>query len=37
MTTETAPPSDFEKRFRELQDQWDMLQRQLKEINRAPE
>jgi ubiquinol-cytochrome c reductase cytochrome b subunit len=33
----TAPPaSDFEKRFRELEQEWNELQRQLRELRRAP-
>jgi mono/diheme cytochrome c family protein len=32
----TAPAGDFDKRFRELQDQWDELQRQLRELSKPP-
>jgi ubiquinol-cytochrome c reductase cytochrome b subunit len=31
-----AADTDFEKRFRELQDQWNELQRQLQELNKPP-
>ena len=31
-----APASDFEKRFRELEDQWEELQRQMRELSSAP-
>jgi len=31
-TTPEAPANDFEKRFRELQDQWNELERQLKKM-----
>jgi mono/diheme cytochrome c family protein len=31
-----APADDFEKRFRELQDQWNELERQLKELSKPP-
>jgi ubiquinol-cytochrome c reductase cytochrome b subunit len=31
-----APADDFEKRFRELQDQWNELDRQLKELSKPP-
>jgi mono/diheme cytochrome c family protein len=31
-----APSGDFEKRFRELQDQWDELDRQMKELSKPP-
>jgi quinol-cytochrome oxidoreductase complex cytochrome b subunit/mono/diheme cytochrome c family protein len=34
-TTEAAP-SDFEKRFREVQDQWYELQRQFQELSKPP-
>jgi len=32
----TPADTDFEKRFRELQDQWNELQRQLQEMNKPP-
>jgi quinol-cytochrome oxidoreductase complex cytochrome b subunit/cytochrome c len=31
-----APSGDFEKRFRELQEQWDELERRLKELSKKP-
>ena len=31
-----APVGDFEQRFRELQDLWNELQRQLKELSKPP-
>jgi mono/diheme cytochrome c family protein len=31
-----APASDFEKRFRELQDEWKELQRQLEKLSQRP-
>ncbi|HEV3261567.1 MAG TPA: c-type cytochrome, partial [Gemmataceae bacterium] len=31
-----APPDDFEKRFRQLQDEWDELQKQLDEVSPNP-
>jgi ubiquinol-cytochrome c reductase cytochrome b subunit len=34
--TSEPPPGDFEKRFRELQDQWRELQRQLQELSAPP-
>jgi mono/diheme cytochrome c family protein len=29
-----TPPSDFEKRFRQLQERWDELEKQMKEVSR---
>jgi quinol-cytochrome oxidoreductase complex cytochrome b subunit/mono/diheme cytochrome c family protein len=35
-TTPQVPTSDFEKRYRELQDQWNEWQRQLNELSKPP-
>jgi mono/diheme cytochrome c family protein len=32
----TANPSEFEERFRRLQEEWDALQRQLEELEKKP-
>ena len=34
---EIPAKSDFEKRFRELQEQWDELQRQLDKLSKPPD
>jgi quinol-cytochrome oxidoreductase complex cytochrome b subunit/mono/diheme cytochrome c family protein len=34
--TPVAAPTDFEQRFRELQDQWNELERQLRELPKTP-
>ena len=34
--TPVAPASDFDRRFRELQEQWNELQRQLQELPEQP-
>ena len=31
-----APATDFEQRFRELQDQWNELQKQLRDLPKPP-
>jgi quinol-cytochrome oxidoreductase complex cytochrome b subunit len=36
VTAPQAPASDFEKRFRELQGEWEEWQRQLKDLSRTP-
>jgi mono/diheme cytochrome c family protein len=36
VTARVAPASDFEKRFRELEAQWDELQRQVRQLQQPP-
>jgi len=35
-TTREAAPGDYAERFRQLQDQWDELQKQLQELSKPP-
>jgi ubiquinol-cytochrome c reductase cytochrome b subunit len=35
-TTPTVPADEFEKRYRDLQDQWNDLQKQLKDLSKPP-